>query len=211
MTSRKLFSIIAPIGLMIISAVSTHAQNNGAVELKKRIFAQIASGSRPQAAEISAVAEEATRIEPLAAGQIGILGAYPKKNALVGTWNVTLIFGDGTEVRSTLQIAPGAFDGEGSAVHASEFSLTPPNPTLPEQGSWQYLGGTRFIASYYGYSFDEQFAPFGKIGFRHAITMDGSQESFTGQAVFEVIDGTGQVLFSDNLRTRGVRHHAVAP
>jgi len=87
----------------------------------------------------------------------------------------------------------------------------PPNPTLPEQGVWEYIGGQQFISSYRGYSFTEDLLPFGFIGFRHAITMSADQESFTGHAVFEVLDGSGQVLFSDTLQTRAVRQRAVAP
>ena len=105
----------------------------------------------------------------------------------------------------------GAADGEGSALHASEFSLAPPSPTLPEQGSWEFVRGRKFIASYYGYSFDELLQPFGKIGFRHAITLSPNQETFTGEAVFEVLDLNGQVLFSDTVTTAGVRQHAMAP
>src|SRR5581483_3372966 len=114
-------------------------------------------------------------------------------------------------VRSTLQVFPGPADGEGSVIHASEFSLTPPSPTLPEQGSWQYKGGTQFVASYYGYSFNEDLSPFGKIGFRHLITVGSNPDVFTGQAVFQVIDLNGQILFFDTFQTRGVRQRPLAP
>jgi hypothetical protein len=91
-------------------------------------------------------------------------------------------------------------------LHASEFSFAPPNPTLPEQGSWQHVQGREFLASYFGYSYDELFQPFGKIGFRgHIIGLSKNQQSFTGKATFEVIDNSGQVLFSDNITTSGVR------
>jgi len=40
-------------------------------------------------------------------------------------------------------------------------------------------------------------------------SMGADQESFSGRAVFEVIDSSGRLLFSDNLQTRGVRQHAV--
>lgn len=210
MKSRKIFSILVLIGLVIISMSAAQAQSNGSAELKKRIFAQIASGVRSQAAG-STMDIQSQSVEAGADGHVGILANYPKKNALIGTWSLILTASDNSEVRSTLQILPGGKDGEGSAIHASEFSLAPPSPTLPEQGSWEFVGGTQFIASYYGYSFDEQLAPFGRIGFRHAITMSANQESFTGHAVFEVIDLTGQVLFSDTFQTRGVRQHPVAP
>lgn len=210
MKAQRIFSILIFTGLMIISTASAHAQTGGAAELKKRIFAEIASGNRTRAAEpVGETAAPAT--EQFATQQVGILAKFPKKNALIGTWNLTLTFSDGSEVKSTLQILPGGADGEGSVIHASEFSFTPPNPTLPEQGAWQHVGGTQFIASYFGYAYTEQFAPFGKIGFRHAISVGSDQESFTGRAVFEVIDGTGAVLFSDNVQTRGVRQRAVAP
>jgi hypothetical protein len=210
MKSRRIFSILVLIGLVIISMTAAQAQNNGAAELKKRIFAQIASGARPQAAQAT-MGVQSQSVEAVEDRHVGILAGYPKKNALVGTWNVVLTFPDGSEARSTLQILPGGKDGEGSALHASEFSLAPPSPTLPEQGSWEFVGGTLFNASYYGYSFDEQLAPFGKIGFRHAITMGGNQETFTGNAVFEVIDLNGQILFTDTCQSRGVRQHPVAP
>jgi hypothetical protein len=87
-----------------------------------------------------------------------------------------------------------------------------PNPTSNEQGVWRHTGGLQFVASYRGYAVDEKLEkPFGTIGFRHAITLDSNQETFTGRAVFEVIDASGQVLFSDNIQTHGVRQRAVAP
>jgi hypothetical protein len=210
MKTKRIFSILIFTGLMIIATASAHAQTSGVSELKKRIFEQIASGTRQQPVE-KVVEAETLAAEQLATQQVGILGGLPKKSALLGGWNLTLTFSDGSQVKSMLQVMPGPSDAGGTVIHASELSFTPPNPTLPEQGVWQYAGGTKFIASYRGFAYTDQFAPFGTIGFRHAITMDSNQEGFTGQAVFEVIDATGQVLFSDNVQTRGVRQRAVAP
>lgn len=208
MKSQKIFSMLVLVALIVISTPIARAQNNGAGELKKRIAARIASGVRTQPAEDVALEQAGSAVE--LQGAVRIAGA-DKKKGLLGTWNITLTFGDGSEVKSTLQVFPGRSDTEGSVIHASEFSLVPPNPTLPEQGVWEYQGGQKFIASYRGYSFTDTLDPFGLIGFRHAITMNPDQESFTGQALFEVIDGSGQVLFSDTCQTRGVRQHALAP
>jgi len=209
MKAHRIFSTLIFTTLVILSAVSAQAQTGGAAELKKRIFAEIASGQHRQASEPVEAASLTT--EPSIMKEVGPQAAFPKRQALIGTWDVTIIFGDGTEVKSTLQVCPGPADGEGSVIHASEFSFTPPNPTLPEQGSWQYVGGTQFITSYFGYSYTEDLAPFGKIGFRHAISVGANPDSFTGHAVFEVIDASGQVLFSDNVKSRGVRQRPVAP
>ena len=208
MKSQKIFSMLILAALMVISTSVARAQGNGAAELKRRIAAQIASGTRTPTTDAVRQAEAASSV---ASDGVAATATGDKKKGLVGTWNVTLTFGDGTQVKSTLQVFPGRSNTEGSVIHASEFSFAPPNPTLPEQGVWEYLGGREFIASYRGYSYTEQLEPFGFIGFRHAITVAWDQESFTGQAVFEVIDGSGQVLFSDNCQTRGVRQHAVAP
>jgi hypothetical protein len=209
MKQQKIFSILVLTGLLIIASASARAQNGGAAELKKRIFEQMASGAKGRVAE--KVVQPDTQAFELAAIQASdALANFPKKNALVGTWDVTSTFSDGGQARSTLQIMPGAAEGQGNVLHASEFSLTLPNPTLPEQGVWEY-SGNQFIASYRGYAFTENFEPFGFIGFRHAITVSANQESFTGRAVFEVFDATGQVLFSTTCQTRGVRQHAVAP
>jgi hypothetical protein len=62
-----------------------------------------------------------------------------------------------------------------------------------------------------GYAVDEKLEhPAGKIGFRHAITLDADQQGFSGRAKFEVLDPTGAVVFSDTAQTRGVRQRAVA-
>ena len=195
--------------LVSLSAVSVQAQNGGVAELKKRIMAEVAAGNHRQAVEQVEATSLAT--EPSIMKEVSPQASFPKKQALVGTWDVILTFSDGSQGRSTLQIFPGPADGEGSVIHASEFSLTPPSPTLPEQGSWQYTGGTQFVASYYGYSFNEDLSPFGKIGFRHLVTIGANSDVFTGRAVFEVIDLNGQVLFSDVLQSRGVRQRPVAP
>ena len=208
MKSQKTFSMLILTMLLAICSSVASAQDRGAAELKKRILAQVASGVRTQPADAIGERENTSTVETQ--GALVTAGA-DKKKALLGTWNVTLIFNDGTEGKSTLQVFPGRSESEGSVIHASEFSLVPPNPTLPEQGVWEYIGGQQFISSYRGYSFTEDLLPFGFIGFRHAITMGADQESFTGHAVFEVIDGSGQVLFSDTLRTRAVRQRAVAP
>ena len=214
MKLQRIFSTLILTALVVFSAVSAHAQNSGAVELKKRIFAEIASGNRGRtvAPEAPAVMEaEPMSIASRSTEDAGLLASFPKKQALIGTWDVVITFADGTGVKSTLQIFPGPAEGEGSVIHASEFSFTPPNPTLPEQGSWRYAGGTQFIASYFGYSYNEDLSPFGKIGFRHSITIGADPDSFNGVATFEVIDGTGQVVFSDTVHTHGVRQRAVAP
>ena len=202
--AQRLFSILICTGLLAITATGISAQT-GMSDLKKRIFEQAGAGKIP---ELATSTEATTSTEPQRRNPIA---ESDKKKALLGTWNVILTFGDGTEVKSTLQVFPGATDDDGSVIHASEFSLTPPNPTLPEQGVWEYVKGRRFIASYKGYSFTDQLAPFGTIGFHHSILVSPNQETFTGEAVFEVIDSSSHVLFSDNLRSRGVRQHAVAP
>jgi hypothetical protein len=210
MKLQRIFSTLILTALVIFSAVSAHAQNGGAMELKKRIFAEIAAGNRGRAVAPEAEAEPFS-IASRVTEEAGPLAAFPKKQALVGTWDVIITFADGTGVKSTLQVFPGPAEGEGSVIHASEFSFTPPNPTLPEQGSWRYAGGTQFIASYFGYSYNEDLSPFGKIGFRHSITIGADPDTFNGVAVFSVIDGTGQVVFSDTVHTHGVRQRAVAP
>lgn len=186
MKSQKTFSMLVLSGLLIICASVSHAQERGAAELKKRIFAQAMSAmGGPPAADNTAGLE----VQSAAGTQATVvISGADKKRSLLGTWNVTLIFGDGSQGKSTLQVFPGRSETEGSVIHASEFSFTPPNPTLPEQGVWEYAGGSQFIASYRGYSYTEDLQPFGLIGFRHAITLSGDQESFTGRAVFEVID-----------------------
>jgi hypothetical protein len=211
MKLQKIFSILVFAGLMMIASASVYAQNSGMVELKKRILEKIASGTPAPVAEDRVDTEVPTANPSLIGQGIAPAAVFPKRNALIGTWNVTLTFGDGFQVKSILQVMPGAAEGLGSVLHASEFSLTLPNPTLPEQGAWEHVVGTQFIASYYGFAFTEQFAPFGKIGFRHAITMDSGQESFTGRAIIEGFDASGQLLFSDTCQTRGVRQRALAP
>ena len=208
-SAAQIFSLLILAALLVISTPVARAQSNGsAAELKRRIAAQIASETRTPTSDAVRQAEAASSV---ASEGVAATATGDKKKGLVGTWNVTLTFGDGTQVKSTLQVFPGRSNTEGSVIHASEFLFAPPNPTLPEQGVWEYHGGREFIASYRGYSFTEQLEPFGFIGFRHAITVAWDQQSFIGQAVFEVIDGSGQVLFSDNCQTRGVRQHAVAP
>ncbi|HJQ27613.1 MAG TPA: hypothetical protein VKA60_27245 [Blastocatellia bacterium] len=209
MKAQRIFSTLIFTALVILSAASAQAQSRGVAELKKRIMAEIAAGTYRQAVEPVEAASLAT--EPSIMKEVSPLASFPKKQALVGTWDVIITFADGTPVKSTLQVFPGPADGEGSVIHASEFSFTPPNPTLPEQGSWQYTGGTQFVASYYGYSYAEDLSPFGKIGFRHLITVGANPDLFTGRAVFEVIDASGQVLFSDTVQTRGVRQRPLAP
>jgi hypothetical protein len=204
---NKIFTILTIIAALSAMTIAATAQTTASrmADFKRGITVEINRGASPQpAGPAKPFTDEGARAQPLGP-------TYEKKNALAGTWDVVLTFGDGSEVKSTLQIMPGAGEGEGSAIHASMFSLAPPSPTLPEQGSWRYVRGDQFIASYYGYSFDEQLQPFGKIGFRHSITLGNDQSTFTGQAVFEVIDLDGNILFTDNCTTKGVRQRAVAP
>ena len=207
MKSHRTISMLVISGLLTVCTSLSYAQSGGAGQLKKRILTEVTASGRNQSGDNLRDADAAI---PVATEGVSI-SALDKKRGLLGTWNLTLTFGDGSQVKSTLQVFPGRTETDGSVIHASEFSLTPPNPTLPEQGVWEYLGGQQFISSYRGYSFTEQLDPFGYIGFRHDITVSADQESFTGRAVFEVIDSTGQVLFSDTCQTRGVRQHAVAP
>ncbi|MFN7946579.1 MAG: hypothetical protein U0Z53_14610 [Blastocatellia bacterium] len=232
MRAQKIFSALFIMALMFISITAAQAQESGAAELRKRIREQITSGARtqpvrnsetagPQERENKAApdsqadrsAEAATQITETTAQQNGLPTIIARlKDALIGAWDLTLTFSDGSQVKSTLSVFPGRTNGEGTIIHAAEASLLLPNPTTPEQGAWRHNGGLQFIASYRGYAVDEKFEkPFGTIGFRHAITLNADQESFTGHAVFEVIDAEGNVLFSDTVQTRGVRQHALAP
>lgn len=194
---KRLATVITLVAATLTISAAAYGQNR-ASDLKRRIFDQ-ARAATPQPAT------------PNAEVLLPSAHALPPKNALAGTWNVVLTFSDGSEVHSTLQLMTGAADGVGAAIHASEFSFAPPNPTLPEQGSWRHVQGSQFAASYYGYSYDGDFQPFGKIGFRHLITLSRDQTRFNGQAVFEVLDLMGNVLFSDNVETVGVRQQATAP
>lgn len=126
-------------------------------------------------------------------------GDGPKQSQyrLEGTWDVLLTLGDGTQFQSVLTIIPGSTPDGGSVLHSTDVSLRPPHPTLPEQGVWRREGYRRFVASYHGFSFDENLQPFGRIGFRQTITLNKNAQSFTGQAVFEEIDRDGNVVFSD--------------
>lgn len=207
MFNRKLLLTLATAIFLAISFLPAQAQTGGAAELKKRILEQSASGIKTQPVE---GVETEERIDLQQSGIFDILDR--QKQALVGGWNLTLTFTDGSQVKSILTVMPGRVEGEGTVIHSAEASLLLPSPTSNEQGVWRNNGGLQFIASYRGFAVDEKFEkPFGTIGFRHAITLDGSQESFTGQAVLEIIDTQGKVVLSENVQTRGVRQRAVAP
>ncbi|MGH9801146.1 MAG: hypothetical protein ACRD82_12345 [Blastocatellia bacterium] len=209
MFNKKILLTIATTLLIVFSFAPAQAQTSGAAELKQRISTRIASGERTPV--IERIETEALAAAPLQGGLTDILNR--QKNALLGCWELTLTFSDGSHVTSTLSVFPGRADGEGTIIHAAEASLLLPNPTTPEQGAWQHNGGLQFIASYSGYAVDDKFqAPFGKIGFRQIITMNSDMESFSGKAKFEVVEGaTGMVVFSDTVQVVGKRQRAVAP
>lgn len=213
MLTKRMLMIIATTLFLAVSFTSALAQTSGAVTVKQRIGERIASGERMPVVERfdSEALPQTLAAAPLQGGLTDILAR--QKNALVGCWELTLTFSDGSHATSTLSVFPGRADGEGTILHAAEASLLLPNPTTPEQGAWQHNGGLQFIASYSGYAVDDKFqAPFGKIGFRQLITLNPDQESFTGKAKFEVVEGaTGAVVFSDAVQVAGKRMRAVAP
>lgn len=210
MFNKRILLTISTALLFACSFVSAQAQTSGATEVKQRIAGRIASGERLPVVERT----ETTTSEALTASQGGITDILNRqKNALVGCWDLTLTFSDGSSVTSMLTVFPGRADGEGTVIHAAEATLLLPNPTTPEQGAWQHNGGLQFIASYKGFAVDDKFqAPFGTVGFRQVITMNPGQESFTGVAKFEVTEGaTKTVVFSDTVQIVGKRQRAVAP
>lgn len=213
MLTKRMLMTIATTLFLAVSFTSALAQTSGAAAVKQRIAERIASGERQPVIERSEIEAQPQTFAaaPLQGGLTDIL--QRQKNALVGCWELTLTFSDGSHATSTLSVFPGRADGEGTILHAAEATLLLPNPTTPEQGAWQHNGGLQFIASYSGYAVDENFqAPFGKIGFRQLITLNSDQESFTGKARFEVIEGaTGTVVFSDTVQVTGKRMRAVAP
>lgn len=210
MQRSNIFFALAIAAFIALTSTTGFAQTGSVPALKKRIAEQIASGAHVQPAETLEIAT--LPVESVVAQQ-GIIDILERqRRALLGTWDLTLTFGDGSSVKSTLNVFPGRNDSEGSVLHAAEATLLLPNPTTPEQGAWQHAGGLQFIASYRGYAVDATFEhPAGTIGFRHAITINQDQESFTGRAVFEVKDDKGEVVFSDNITTKGTRQRAVAP
>lgn len=224
MKSLKIF--VALFVLTFVALTTAQAQTNRTAEWKKQVSARIAAeaGSQPAspapspAAERAADTSDASEAKPNNDVQAELIpdrlrdARTQQKNALAGTWDLTLTFSDGSSVHSTLNVALGRQDGEGSVIHAAEASLLLPNPTTPEQGVWEHRGGLRFIASYKGFAVDEKFEkPAGQIGFRHSIRLHPDQESFVGQAVFEVLDLEGNVVFTDTIKTEGKRQHAEAP
>ncbi|MBS1786490.1 MAG: hypothetical protein JST85_02135 [Acidobacteria bacterium] len=213
MLTKRILLTIATTVFFAVSFTTALAQTSGAVELKQRIAERIASGERMPVVERFDL-ETPPQMLIAASLQGGLTDILTRqKNALVGCWELTLTFSDGSRATSTLSVFPGRTDGEGTILHAAEASLLLPNPTTPEQGAWQHNGGLQFVASYSGYAVDEKFqAPFGKIGFRQLITLNSDQESFTGKGKFEVIEGaTGMVVFSDTVQVTGKRMRAVAP
>ena len=207
MTKRILLTI-ATLTVIALSSLTGLAQARGAADIKQRIADNIASGVRTQQTETEIFTPQLLA----APGGIGDI-LTRQKNALLGCWELTLTFSDGSHATSMLSVFPGRGDGEGTIIHAAEASLLLPNPTTPEQGVWQHNGGLQFIASYKGFAVDEKFqTPFGTVGFRNAITLNSDMESFTGKAKFEVIEGaTGMVVFSDTVQVIGKRQRAVAP
>ncbi len=226
MKSQKIFAAL--FALTLLALTTAQAQTSRAAEWKQRVANQIASGARPQPVtqtETTSPAAEArdSVADPSETKQSEDSESafhddrlrdlrVRQQNALAGTWDLTLTFSDGSSVKSTLTVMSGRRDGEGSIIHAAEATLLLPNPTTTEQGAWEHVGGLRFVASYQGYAVDEKFEkPAGKIGFRHSIRLSGDQESFRGRAVFEVRDPEGNVVFSDNIQTKGTRQHPKAP
>lgn len=210
MQRSNIFFALAIAAFIALTSTTGFAQTGNATTLKKRIAEQLANGAPVQPAETLEIATPPVESFVAQQGIIDILER--QRRALLGTWDLTLTFGDGSSVKSTLNVFPGRNDSEGSVLHAAEATLLLPNPTTPEQGVWQHKGGLQFIASYRGYAVDATFEhPAGTIGFRHAITINQDQESFTGRAVFEVKDDKGEVVFSDNITTKGTRQRAVAP
>ena len=230
MKSAKIMTILVCLFILSMTLSVTQAQTSKAAEWKQRVADQMATGLRtPPGAKTAAANDtaETNTARPDRTGEArgrqdennaeGAANRFRdslawQKNAFLGIWDLTLTFSDGSQVKSTLNVFSGRAEGEGSVIHAAEASLLLPNPTTPEQGAWEHVGGLRFIASYQGYAVDEKFEkPAGKIAFRHAIRLSGDQETFTGRAVFEVLDTEGKVVFTDYLETRAVRRHAVAP
>jgi hypothetical protein len=202
MTFQKTFSSLLFTGLITISAIAAQAQI-GDARFKK---VSQSPTLRVQTDAVTISDESADTVS-----RNGDSDRPDKEELLLGTWDLVLTFSDGSSARSTLTVVPGASDREGSIIHSAEPSLAPPNPTLPEQGTWRHVKGRHFIASYRGWSFTETFQPFGTIGFRHAITVSPDGNTFTGRAVFEVKDSTGQVLFADEVQSQGTRQRAVGP
>ncbi|HEX4950993.1 MAG TPA: hypothetical protein VFZ34_30320 [Blastocatellia bacterium] len=225
MKTLKFFVALFALTFVALTAVS--AQTSRAAAWKQRVADQAAANAQalPASSQAERVADTTETPEikqpeskqkddaqaELLSSRLGDARSQIK-NALAGTWDLTLTFSDGSQVKSTLNVALGRRDGEGSVIHAAEASLLLPNPTTPEQGAWEHVGGLRFVASYKGFAVDEKFEkPAGKIGFRHSIRLHPDQESFTGHAVFEVLDLEGHVVFSDHIKTEGKRQHAEAP
>ncbi|MBS1813215.1 MAG: hypothetical protein JST84_33935 [Acidobacteria bacterium] len=220
--SPVLFALLLMLFALTVAQAQTSGQNSGqnkdAAAWKQRVADQIATGLRTPptttAAPVTEAADESRQSDRGGSELQQDLRGFRvrQQNALVGTWDLILTFGDGSKVKSTLTVIPGRREGEGSILHAAEASLLKPSPTTPEQGTWEHWGGLRFVASYVGYAVDEKFeAPAGRIGFKHTIRVSGDQESFVGRAVFEVRDPEGSVVFTDNITTEGKRQHPDAP
>jgi hypothetical protein len=127
---------------------------------------------------------------------------------ILGSWDVTMIFSDGSTTKSIFTFAPGTTADAGTVIDiaAGDLSGDTPRPLCSaRQGVFELTGEREFATTEKGFCYNASFAWEGTIKMRNKITLGSRGEAIVGEgrAVFTRSDGG---FFSlTTYRLRGVR------
>lgn len=127
---------------------------------------------------------------------------------ILGSWDVTITFPDGSTTKSIFTFAPGTTTDTGTVIDIAggDLSGETPRPLCSaRQGVFALTGEREFATTEKGFCYDASFALAGTIKMRNKITLGTRGAAFVGEgrAVFARSDGGFFNLFTYSLR--GVR------
>ncbi|MGH9842024.1 MAG: hypothetical protein ACREEM_24975 [Blastocatellia bacterium] len=210
MITKRIFWALMITGMMMISTTAVKAQWINREALMKAIQAgEAIQATTPQDQSNgipAAVAQAASRLtdqEPTHAAQGGLLGILERqKKALVGAWlaDVTPFGPNAIPPRKIVE----TFHEGGTHVVSAQREILPP-PCTPGYGVWKHNGGRTFAATAISICYNLDGSLFGIFKVSRTITLNESSDQFDGEAKLVLTGPAGNVLFTGQATTRGVR------
>jgi hypothetical protein len=127
----------------------------------------------------------------------------PQKKALVGSWVETVTFPP--EFGRPPGKAVGTFHGDGTLVFNGSFTLEPPTAFSTFHGVWRHLEESTFAYTGVHLMTDLSDNLVGYVKVRGTYVLSPSGNEYTGTSVAEVLDPSGNVLFSVGVTNTGTR------
>lgn len=195
MNARRIFQLLIPCALLLLTAAGTQAQTG---EQKRRIIEQAAAAARALPTEKASSTEEfAARGLSQQVGIVDILDSQ-KKQAISGSWVGDVTITAPQELAGTFK-ALLSFTDEGRVFATAQGDVVDPVQS-PGMGMWERQAGRVFALSFKTLFYETQGDAAGSLigvaTIRSTSTVSEAGDTFSGPFKFALADSQGNILLT---------------